>query len=532
MIVIGFLGTVLDAGGKSEKRWNKWRPTVSLCQHEDMLVERFDLLMGRRDIKLAKQIKEDIAQISPETEVVFHHMDLRNPWDFEEVYSALHDFSNNYNFDPENEDYYIHITTGTHVAQICMFLLTEARYFPAKLLQSSPARKEKKDGTGICTIIDLDLSKYDHIAQRFQIEQEEATSFLKSGIVTRNKDFNEMIDQIEKVAIRTKSPVLLMGPTGAGKSQLARRIYELKKLRHQASGQFVEINCATLKGDNAMSTLFGHKRGAFTGAVSDRAGLLASANKGVLFLDEIGELGLDEQAMILRAIEDKRFLPVGSDKESKSDFQLLAGTNRDLSQEVANGNFREDLLARLNLWTFNLPGLKDRREDIEPNIDYELRKFIEDNNQNTGFNKEARDKYLKFALSNKAKWSANFRDLSASINRMATLCEGGRIRVPEVSAEIERLECLWNSMAKNDSAQILRRVFTPQEVAKIDLFDQSQLATVIETCLSEKSMSAAGRKLFENSRENKKTSNDADRLSKYLQRFNLSWSRINALEVN
>ena len=114
---------------------------------------------------------------------------------------------------------------------------------------------------------------------------------------------------------------------------------------------------------------------------SDRAGLLATANKGVLFLDEIGELGLDEQAMILRAIEEKRFLPVGSDKESESDFQLLAGTNRDLSQEVANGNFRADLLARLNLWTFHLPGLKDRREDIEPNIDYELRKFTEDNNQ-------------------------------------------------------------------------------------------------------------------------------------------------------
>ena len=527
MIIIGFLGTVLDAGGKSEKRWQKWRPSVSLCQHEDMLVKRFELLIGRQDIKLAKQIKADIEQISPETEIMFHEMDLHNPWDFEEVYSALHDFANGYEFDLEHEDYYMHITTGTHVAQICMFLLTEARYFPAKLLQSSPARKEKKDGTGSYTIIDLDLSKYDQLAQRFQIEHEEATSFLKSGIVTRNKPFNDMIDQIEKVVIRTKSPVLLMGPTGAGKSQLARRIYELKKLRHQANGQFVEINCATLKGDNAMSTLFGHKRGAFTGAVSDRAGLLVSANKGVLFLDEIGELGLDEQAMILRAIEEKRFLPVGSDKESESDFQLLAGTNRDLSQEVANGNFREDLLARLNLWTFHLPGLKDRREDIEPNIDYELRKFTEDNNQNTSFNKEARDKYLKFALSSKASWSANFRDLSASINRMATLCEGGRIRTPEVMAEIERLEMLWNAKAQNNNMQMLHHVLSHEEITQIDLFDQAQLATVIETCLSEKSLSAAGRKLFASSREQKKTNNDADRLSKYLQRFNLSWAKIN-----
>ncbi len=525
MIVIGFLGSVLDSGGKTDKRWQKWRPTISLCQHEDLLVDRLELMMGRNDIRLSKQIKQDIAQISPETEVIFHDMDLRNPWDFEEVYGALLDFSRDYKFDTENEDYHMHITTGTHVAQICMFLLTESRHFPAKLLQTSPNRKNK-ESPGSYAIIDLDLSKYDQLAQRFQIEQEEATSFLKSGIVTRNKAFNTMIEQIEKVAIRTTSPVLLMGPTGAGKSQLARRIYELKKRRHQANGQFIEINCATLKGDNAMSTLFGHKRGAFTGAVTDRAGLLASADKGVLFLDEIGELGLDEQAMILRAIEEKRFLPVGSDKESQSDFQLLAGTNRDLSEEVANGNFREDLFARLNLWTFHLPGLKDRREDIEPNIEYELRKFIEDNNQNMTFNKEARDKYLAFALSHKAIWSANFRDLSASINRMATLCEGGRVRVPEVTAEIERLERLWNTASPSSSAQTLHRVFTPEEIAKIDLFDQAQLATVIECCLSEKSLSAAGRTLFANSREQKKTANDADRLSKYLSRFNLSWAKI------
>jgi hypothetical protein len=120
-----------------------------------------------------------------------------------------------------------------------------------------------------------------------------------------------MIDEIEQVAVRSRAPVLLMGPTGAGKSQLARRIFELKRVKHQVSGAFVEVNCATLKGDSAMSALFGHRKGAFTGAAADRSGLLRTADKGVLFLDEIGELGLDEQAMILRAIEEKRFLPVG-----------------------------------------------------------------------------------------------------------------------------------------------------------------------------------------------------------------------------
>jgi len=126
-----------------------------------------------------------------------------------------------------------------------------------------------------------------------------------------------------------------------------------------------------------MSALFGRRNGAFTGAAADRPGLLRTAEKGMLFLDEIGELGRDEQAMILRAIEDKRFLPVGADKGTSSDFQLIAGTNCDLGEAVASGAFREDLCARLNLWTFRLPGLADRREDIEPNLDYELDRFAE-----------------------------------------------------------------------------------------------------------------------------------------------------------
>ena len=522
MVVIGLLGTVLDAVGGRNNRWERWRPTVSLCQHEDLLIDRYELIHDSRNTALAKRVAKDIQQVSPETEVVRTVMDLKNPWDFEEVYGALHDFTKNYPFDVEKEDYLIHITTGTHVAQICMFLLTEARYFPGRLIQSSPTPKGDK-GVGTYTIIDLDLSKYDHIASRFQIEQQEATSFLKSGIMTRNEIFNRMIDKIEQVTIRTKSPVLLMGPTGAGKSQLAGRIYELKKQRHQVDGPFVEVNCAVLKGDSAMSALFGHKKGAFTGAVSDRAGLLKSADKGVLFLDEIGELGLDEQAMILRAIEEKKFLPVGSDTEIDSDFQLLAGTNRDLGKAVASGGFREDLLARLNLWTFHLPGLADRREDIEPNIEYELNKFAEDSGYKITFNKEARELYLKFALSAEALWSANFRDLSASITRMATFAIGGRITVEEVNQEIERLKRNWQPLKEDDGRQILASLLPGDRLEDLDLFDKLQLAQVVTACRTEKSLSAAGRKLFAVSRTQKKNSNDADRLRKYLQKFDLNW---------
>lgn len=523
-IALSILGTQIDAG-KGPDRWNRWRPNVALCQQEDLLIDRLELIHDRRHSTLAELIEADVMNISPETEVRRHIIDFKNPWDFEEVYGAMLDFADNYPFDPDNETYLSNLTTGTHVAQICWFLLTEAHYVPGKLIQLSPSRGRAGSIAGQYQVIDLDLSRYDQIASRFAAEQMEGTSLLKSGIVTKNIAFNTMIDQIEKVVIRSAAPVLLLGPTGAGKSQLAARIYELKKTRHQIEGAFVEVNCATLRGDNAMSALFGHKRGAYTGAVSDRAGLLRAAHNGLLFLDEIGELGLDEQAMILRAIEDKRFLPVGSDKEATSDFQLIAGTNRDLRRAAREGAFREDLLARLDLWTYELPGLRDRREDIEANMEYELRKHARDSGSNISFNKEAHRRYLSFAKNGEAAWLGNFRDLGASITRMATLAESGRINEDIVQIEIARLRRAWATDDDNDK-QSLRDLFGADRLAKIDPFDRAQLSAVIDVCRRSASMSEAGRELFAVSRLGKRSSNDADRLKKYLARFDLNWSEI------
>ena len=524
-VVIGFLGSTLDHGHTAE-RWQRWRPTVSLFQHDDLSIDRLELLHAGAHASLADRVARDITQVSPETALRRHVMDLKDPWDFEEVYAALHDFARQYKFDPDAEDYLVHITTGTHVAQICWFLLTEARVIPARLLQSSPPKRWRDGGPGAHDVIDLDLSRYDRIATRFRAEQKEAASFLKSGIETRSAAFNRMIDRIEQVAIRSKAPILLTGPTGAGKSHLARRIYDLKHARHQIKGPFVEVNCATLRGDAAMSALFGHVKGAFTGAAADRAGLLRAANGGILFLDEIGELGLDEQAMILRAIEEKRFLPVGSDKEVQSDFQLIAGTNRELARAIPAGRFREDLLARLNLWTFALPGLKERREDIEPNLEFELARYAQSAGETVTFNKEARQQYLRFATSGEALWSANFRDLGASVTRMATLAPSGRINEAIAAEEIERLKAAWTRADETPDADVLLELIGADKLAAIDLFDRVQLAAVVRVCRGSKSLSAAGRTLFAASRAAKTSSNDADRLKKYLARFGLDWEQI------
>ena len=524
-VVFGFLGTSLDRAQGAD-RWSKWRPTVAMCQQEDLLISRVELLVETKFKNLAQQVVADIQQVSPETVVKVNEINFSDPWDFQEVYEGLYDLITNYSFKTDKEDYFIHLTTGTHVAQICWFLLNEANFIPARLLQTSPVRTDDRHASaaGRYSIIDLDLSKYDRLATRFAQEQEKTLDFLKSGIATKSKTFNKLIEQIELVAVNSKAPMLIMGPTGAGKSMLASRIFDLRHSRAGLTGRFVEVNCATLRGDQAMSTLFGHKRGAFTGAQTDRPGLLKEADKGLIFLDEIGELGLDEQAMLLRALEDKTFLPLGSDKSVSSDFQLIAGTNRDLRMEVQTGQFREDLLARINLWTFTLPSLAERREDISANLDFELERFAKTHRRQVRFNKESRDAFLKFARSPDARWSANFRDLNAAVTRMATLAPKGRITTTCVESEIARLKDGWSSggIEKVTTSAALEGLDREQ----IDPFDWAQLEYVLQVCKDSKTLSDAGRKLFTVSRTSKAKANDADRLKKYLARFGLTWDQV------
>ncbi|MEW5788808.1 MAG: RNA repair transcriptional activator RtcR [Pseudomonadota bacterium] len=524
-VVFGFLGTQLDYGGKGAGRWDKWRPSVALCQQENLVVHRLELMHDARSRGLAERVRLDIGAVSPETQVNRVERELRDPWDFQEVYTSLLDFAQAYPFDPEHEDYLIHITTGTHVAQICWFLLAEARTLPARLVQTSPPRKKEiANSIGSYEIIDLDLSRYDKIAQRFAREHTDNVSLLKSGIATRNPAFNRMIERIEQVAGRSRAPMLLVGPTGAGKSFLARRVYELKRQRQRLAGRFIEVNCATLRGDSAMSTLFGHVKGAFTGAQTERPGLLRAADGGLLFLDEIGELGLDEQAMLLKAIEEKRFFPFGADREVDSEFQLIAGTHRDLRLWVAEGRFREDLFARINLWTFDLPGLAQRPEDIEPNLDFELERHAREQGQQVRFNLEARRRYLAFAASHQAQWRGNFRELGASVTRMATLSTAGRINEANVAEEIDRLRRTWRATPLPDPvAELLG-----DQADELDLFDRHQLAFVIETCRRCGTLSEAGRQLYAVSRQGKKSANDADRLRKYLARFALNFEAVKA----
>ncbi len=527
-VVFGFLGTKLDAG-VTDKRWERWRPSVALFGHDGFSPDRLELFISKQEhMELAQQVAHDVVSLKESTEVNAHLLDIPDPWNFQQVYAALHDFARGYEFQ-DDTDYYVHLTTGTHVAQICLFLLLEARYFPARIVETFSHGGKGDAGNlwrGSLEVIDLNLSTYDQLAKRFQKESLDSQDLLKGGIATRNAAFNALIGRVERVALKSTAPMLLCGPTGAGKSQLAARVYELRARRHLVQGAFVEVNCATLRGDNAMSALFGHKKGAFTGAAADRPGLLKAADKGVLFLDEIGELGLDEQAMLLRALEDKRFMPLGSDKEVQSDFQLLAGTNRNLAAEVTKGRFRADLLARINVWQFTLPGLAERREDIEPNLDFEMERAGKDLGTRISMTGEARQLYLDFAA--KAPWPGNFRDLSSSVTRMATLCDRGRIGEDDVHTECDHLRSTW-AVAPADqdvSHRALCAKVAPQLEGSLDEFDRAQLETVLQVLAETDSMAEAGRRLFAVSRAEKDNPNDSDRVRKFLARWNLDYKTL------
>jgi transcriptional regulatory protein RtcR len=565
LVVLGLVGSVLDGAGdarkaRSEHRGQRWRPSVDVARQPSLSIARFELLHQPEHLAFADVVKADIETVSPATTVRLQALSMRDPWDFESVYAALYDFAAAYPFHVDDEDYLLHITTGTHVFQICLFLLAEARRIPAKLLQAAPPRDKKLAGTrnGTTTVIDLDLSRYEAIRRRFTAQHHAGSAFLKAGIPTKNATYNALIDELETVASSSTAPVLLTGPTGTGKTRLARRLYELKREREQVRGPFVEVNCATLRGDAAMSTLFGHKKGAFTGAVVDREGLLLRAKHGVLFLDEIGELGLDEQAMLLRAIEEKRFLPLGADVEVSSSFQLVCGTHRDLSAHVRAGRFREDLLARLDVWRFALPALRERPEDIGPNVDVELERLAHARGQRVHFAAGARARFLAFATT--APWPGNFRELAACLERLVTLCQGAVIDDDDVERELARLRRAWQApspgapvasdVAGIDGAgiDVAGGDVVGVDVAGVDVvggdvvggdvvgggaafdgldeFDRVQLQHVVAVCRQSRSLAEAGRRLFAASRQQKTSSNDSDRLRKYLASHGLRFDRL------
>ncbi|TQM90488.1 RNA repair transcriptional activator RtcR family protein [Roseinatronobacter monicus] len=514
-VVIGFLGTQLDRGKR-----RGWRPSVQLCAHDGFGVDRLELIHDGRHYHLACQVAADIARLSSETEVRLVQIDLADPWDFQEVYGKLYDFAKDYGFDEDRERYHIHLTTGTHVAQICWFLLTESRHIPARLIQTGPPRDDKT-ANGTLDIIDLDLARYNALQRRFEAAAREHSALLLGGVETKSPEMLALAAELDLIISHSDAPITLVGEAGTGKSVLAARLHELKLIRRRVKGRLVSVNCATLRGDAALAALLGQRRGM---ARQERAGLLREADGGVLLLDRVDELAPDLQAALVQAVETGRYFPVGSDAEVTSRFHLIATTADDPAAAVAGGAMRPELAALLSQWALYLPPLRARKCDMQAHVLDLIGQSEHNLDRKTGFNTDAQDAYLRFATNPATLWPGNLRDLRASVHRMATLAERGRITLPMVQAEIARLRTQWAVSQSDPDAALLAKVLPDPDA--FDEFDRAQLAAVLRACRESASISAAGRRLFAASRQSKTSQNDADRLRKYLARFGLDWAKV------
>ncbi|HYB90434.1 MAG TPA: sigma-54 dependent transcriptional regulator [Candidatus Binataceae bacterium] len=247
------------------------------------------------------------------------------------------------------------------------------------------------------------------------------------GIIGQDPVMQEVIRMVRKVA-PSNSTVLIQGESGTGKEIVARAIHRLSP---RASRPFIAINCSAIPETLIENELFGHERGAFTGATDRKIGLFESADKSTLFLDEISDLPMGLQAKILRVMQDKEIRRVGGNESFRVDVRLVAATNRNLAEEVAEDRFREDLYYRVNVVTITLPPLRDRRGDIPLLASHALAKFghLADGRVKE-ISREAMEVFLDYS------WPGNVRQLESAIERAILLCEGDKIMPRDLPEEV------------------------------------------------------------------------------------------------
>ncbi|WP_456399903.1 sigma-54-dependent transcriptional regulator [Persephonella sp.] len=260
------------------------------------------------------------------------------------------------------------------------------------------------------------------LEKRICVEEQERTE----GLAGKSQVIQNVKETIKKIAPYDIN-VLIIGESGTGKEVAAKMIH---RLSNRGNKPFVAINCASLPGELLESELFGYKKGAFTGAVSDKKGLIEEANGGTLFLDEIGEMPLTLQAKLLRFLEEQIIRPLGSTKEIKVDVRIVSATNRDLEEEIKKGNFREDLYYRLGTIIIRMPSLRERKEDIPILVEQILKEIKEKYKKNiTRISPE----FMKYLIS--YDYKGNIRELKNILEKAVILSEGEELNFFPISPE-------------------------------------------------------------------------------------------------
>ncbi len=261
--------------------------------------------------------------------------------------------------------------------------------------------------------------------------------------------YNKLYEYIDLVA-PTKLSVLIKGASGVGKEHVARLIHEKSE---RSSGPFVAVDCGVLSKELAASDFFGHVKGAFTGAIGNKTGYFLTADKGTLFLDEIGNLSMDIQIQLLRVLQEKKFKPVGSEKEIPVDVRIIAATNEDLGFAVANGFFRVDLYHRISEFLLSVPTLAESKEDV-PSYLYHFLEISngELNKKITGFSQEALDLLVNYS------WPGNIRELKNIISRLTLIAQGAQITPDLIPDYIRKQELIENYAVRTSDENEKERI--------------------------------------------------------------------------
>jgi two-component system NtrC family response regulator len=278
-----------------------------------------------------------------------------------------------------------------------------------------------------------------------RLEEEVAEVFGFNHIIGSSPALQQTVSMARKVTA-SGTTVLLLGETGTGKELFARAIHAGSQ---RVAYPFMALNCSALSRDLLESELFGHKAGAFTGAMKDKRGLIEEANHGTLFLDEIGEMPAELQAKLLRVLETRQFFKVGSTVPTETDVRIISATNRSLQKKVTEGKFREDLFYRLNVFSIEIPPLRDRKKDIPMLADHFMKLFaVKMNKKMDGMDKE----FLQILEGR--PWKGNIRELRNVIERAVIVAEGHELTRESLPLEFQMEKDQWQPMSGFDLASV------------------------------------------------------------------------------